>query len=147
MNHAFDILQMLSQIVAVLAILCSLGYLLYSRLHLRGRGLFPRARPTVRELMLWSLDFDTSCAQIQKAYDWEIAQWSNMANATLAAMFGFLTPAVIELFKKSIQLAGFGLTIILGAIVFVTTYIACRLKIERLRSHFLATYSLLVRLK
>jgi hypothetical protein len=55
---------------------------------------------TVGNILTWVRDISTSSSQLQKRYDWEIAQWSSFATAVLSATLGFISAAVIETLKK-----------------------------------------------
>jgi len=86
--------------------------------------------PTVYDVLTWADDVNLSIAQVQKAYDWRIAQRAAFANAVLTAIFAFLSSAVIETYKETV--------------VYFGIYLFFRWEIRRLRQEFLALYTLLL---
>jgi ABC-type transport system involved in cytochrome c biogenesis permease subunit len=100
--------------------------------------------PTVHDVITWADNVELSTAQIQKAYDWRIAQWATFANAILTAIFGFLSSALIEAYKETLKLPHFWSVVGAGTLAYACIYGFCRFRIARLQQEFLALYTLLL---
>jgi hypothetical protein len=100
--------------------------------------------PTVRDLVVWADDVGLSSGQLQKAYEWRIAQWSALSTAILTAVFFLIATALVELYKQTLRLPHFGLWVGPGVVGYGCSYIFCRWRIQRLRQEFLALYTLLL---
>jgi hypothetical protein len=109
------------------------------------RGIYPR----YSELALWLRDFPTSAAQIQKTYDWRIAQWSALGTAVLTTSLGFLSGAALELIKNpALWHTTDELRILsLGFCSSITLYLLVQLRIARLRRTFETIYTIMCVLK
>jgi hypothetical protein len=94
------------------------------------------------DLFVWSRDLTTSASQIQKSYDWQIAQWSSFGTAVLTATLGF----VLEVWKGTQLAEGKDkyIVIALGLISSLALYAVCQLRIKILRARFVRLYSALV---
>lgn len=103
--------------------------------------------PTIFDLVRWADDVPLSAGQIQKAYDWRITQWAALGNAILAAVFAFLSSAIIESYKQSLKLPHFWLLVGGATLLYVSCYAFCRFRIIRLRQEFLALYTFLLVIK
>lgn len=101
-------------------------------------------KPTVGDVVIWADDVALSSGQMQKAYDWRIAQWATLSNAILTAIFVLIGSALVEIYKRSLQLPHFGWLAGGTVAVYVLCYGFCRWKIRRLRQEFLALYTLLL---
>jgi hypothetical protein len=99
--------------------------------------------PTVHEIVVWVDDVALSISQIQKSYDWSIAQWATLGNAILTAVFVLIATGLVETFKKTLQLPHFWSLVSGIALLYLASYAFCRLRIERLRREFLVLYTLL----
>ncbi|PYV70491.1 MAG: hypothetical protein DMG97_19155 [Acidobacteria bacterium] len=100
--------------------------------------------PTVYDVLTWADDVNLSIAQVQKAYDWRIAQRAAFANAVLTAIFAFLSSAVIETYKETLRIPHFWTLVAIGTVVYFGIYLFFRWEIRRLRQEFLALYTLLL---
>lgn len=100
---------------------------------------------TFGDILSWSQELNISIAQLQKAYDWRIAQWSSAATAFLSATFAFISATVIETFKNPNILSSPDAVIIvmLGSFASIAIYGVCQYQIRRLRREFVRLYSLL----
>jgi hypothetical protein len=103
--------------------------------------------PTIRDLVIWADNVELSSNQLQKAYDWRIAQWATFGNVVLTAIFGLLSSAVIETFKATIILPDFWSEIGAATLAYSLIYAFCRLRIVTLRQEFMALYTLLEEIK
>lgn len=92
---------------------------------------------------MWVDDVALSTGQIQKAYDWSIAQWSTLGNAILTAVFFLIATGLVETYKKTLQLPHFWSWVGGIATLYLASYAFCRLRIHRLRCEFLELYTLL----
>jgi hypothetical protein len=102
------------------------------------------ADPTVRDLLIWAADPSESAEQLQKAYDWRVAQWSALANTIATAVLGLFTSAFVESYKGTVAVPGFWEQLGYASMLFALSYLFCRLKIHILRKEFLALYTLLL---
>jgi hypothetical protein len=98
------------------------------------------------DLFVWSRDLTTSASQIQKSYDWQIAQWSSFGTAVLTATLGFISAIVLEVWKGTQLAEGKDkyIVIALGLISSLALYAVCQLRIKILRARFVRLYSALV---
>lgn len=100
---------------------------------------------SIRDIFLWARQFSMSNPQLQKAFDWHIAQWSGVATAVLAATLAFVSSVVIEKIKNprlvftgaEVLLIGLGVASSLGVFAFA------HYKIVSLRRRFLRLHSIL----
>lgn len=125
-------------------------------IYLVTRGLWRKALPfprhadvTVGDVLRWSQELATSSSQIQKAYEWEIAQWSGFATVVLTATLGFLSATVLEVLKNpSLLLTREAVSLVgLGVVASLALYGLAQYQIDRLRREFVRLYSLLIILK
>ena len=103
--------------------------------------------PTIQDIASWVADVALSSGQLQKAYDWQIAQWSGLANAIVVSTLALLSSALIESFKDTLRYPHFWSVVVAGTLAYVCIYVLCRLRIHRLRQEFLALYTLLMEIK
>jgi hypothetical protein len=95
-------------------------------------------------MLLWSKDMPNSIAQIQKSYDWTIAQWSGIATATLTAILTLLAGAAVEALKGTVVAATpLIVTVIVGVLLFSGGFAMCNYEITMLKNEFLTLYGLL----
>lgn len=99
---------------------------------------------SVADIVNMSGELSTSASQVQKAYDWTISQWSSFANAVLAAMLGFISTCVVELYKGSFKKPHISIAMAAGIGVSLSLYIRCQIKINELRNDFIYFYKLLL---
>jgi hypothetical protein len=104
---------------------------------------FSAAAFSVEDLLNWSEDVAASATQLQKAYDWRINQWSNLANALLAATLAFISTCVVEVYKESFKKPHLSLAVFFGITFSLGLCLWCQIRITRLRNEFVALYSLL----
>ncbi len=124
-----------------------LGYLpLFIAMEFAALYLFWRRRNTpagsdftLGDLVVWAEDLEVAAAQIQKAYEWRIAQWSSFGNAVLTGILAFLSAAAIEAFKGSIN-QGCVLAVGAGTFSAFCLYLISQARMNRLRREFLAIY-------
>jgi lipopolysaccharide export LptBFGC system permease protein LptF len=114
---------------------------------IRATMLGAKMEPSIDQIIRWSLAFENASAQIQKAYDWRIAQWSAMATAILTAILAILSSTFLEYYKKTALAPHWGLWLSADIAVFLCAYTFCRYEIDRLRREFLALYTLLLVIK
>ena len=100
--------------------------------------------PTIHDVVIWADDVTLSSGQIQKAYDWRIAQWGTLANAVLTAVFFLMASALIETYKETLKLPHFWVWVTFATFIYGCIYALCRFRIKRLRQEFLALYTLLL---
>jgi len=98
---------------------------------------------------LWSKDHATSSAQVQKLYDWHIAQWSGFGTAVLTATVGFISAVGLETLKTPTIWDKRGTTalVAIGLASSIVLYALTQLRIQRLREVFRDLYSLMCNLK
>jgi hypothetical protein len=99
--------------------------------------------PTVHDLVVWMDDVALSAGQIQKAYDWRVAQWSTLSNAILTAIFFLVTTGLVETYKQTLKLRYFWAWVGAAVLIYGSSYLFCRLRIRKLQREFLALYTLL----
>ena len=106
------------------------------------------SRMTFGEIVRLARDVPLSTAQLQKAYDWEISQWSDFGKAILGASLAFLSGVALETLKQSPTLSS-DQTLLLssGLAASLFLYAVCYEKTKRLRVEFLQLYRLLLLLK
>jgi hypothetical protein len=121
-----------------------LAYLLYL-CFLASRGQLRNPPIRVIDLLLWSQEPATSVGQIQKAYDWHIAQWSAFGTAVLTAILGFISAVILEVWKGTKIAVPRDIYIVtaLGIISSIALYAFSQYRIQRLRTQFLRLYSAL----
>ena len=100
--------------------------------------------PTVRDIVLWVDDVTLSSGQVQKTYDWRIAQWGALSNAILTAVFFLLATSLVETYKQTLKLPHFWWWVGGVSFLYGCSYLFCRWRIRRLRQEFLALYTLLL---
>lgn len=103
--------------------------------------------PTIDQIIRWALEFENASGQIQKAYDWNIAQWSAMATAFLTGLLAVSSNTLLEYYKKTALAPYWKILLGLNVFVYLCAYVLCRVKIRRLRREFLALYTLLLAVK
>jgi len=108
-----------------------------------------RRYPQHGEIALWSKDHATSSAQVQKLYDWHIAQWSGFGTAVLTATVGFISAVGLETLKTPTIWDKRGTTalVAIGLASSIVLYALTQLRIQRLREVFRDLYSLMCNLK
>ena len=148
MDRLYIAIRANSHVLNVLEIaLASVGLLYLSYLiFLASRGELRNPPVRVIDLLVWSQELATSAGQMQKAYEWQIAQWSAFGTAVLAATLGFISAAILEVWKGT-QIGGargIYIVIALGVISSVALYAVCQYRIQMLRAQFLRLYSALV---
>jgi hypothetical protein len=99
--------------------------------------------PSNHEIVVWVDEVAVSIGQIQKSYDWSIAQWATLGNAILTAVFVLIATGLVETYKKTLQLPHFWSWVAGIAMLYLASYAFCRFRIERLRREFLELYTLL----
>ncbi len=114
---------------------------------IRATRLRAKMEPSIDQVIRWSLAFENASGQIQKAYDWRIAQWSAMATAILTAILAILSGTFLEYHKRATLSPHWGLWLCAAIVVYLSAYTFCRLEIDRLRREFLALYTLLLAIK
>ena len=125
-------------VLAGYAVAFVLGYPLFRR---RNRP--PTLELTLGDLVAWSTELETAAQQVQKAYDWRIAQWSAFGNAVLTATLAFVSAAAVEAFKGTIGTHSLG-AVAFGTFSSLLLYWISQLRVTRLRREFLALYGILV---
>jgi len=115
-------------------------------IHLIIRALAPLYISAV-DLFMFLKDLSVSMNQLQKNYDWNISQWSTLANAVLTAMLSIVATCVVEYFKGSIPRPQVAIVAAAAIAVSFPLYVKCQSEIARLRSEFEGLHSLLMFLK
>jgi hypothetical protein len=105
--------------------------------------------PQHGEIALWSKDHATSSAQVQKLYDWHIAQWSGSGTVVLTATVGFISAVTLETLKTPTiwDKRGTAGLVAIGLTSSTVLYLLIQLRIQRLREVFRDLYSLMCNLK
>jgi hypothetical protein len=98
---------------------------------------------TVGDLLNFTEDVATSAGQLQKAYDWNISQWSTLGNTLLTATLAFISTCVVELYKESFKRPDLSVVMLAGALISIGLYLKCQLEIHKLKSEFVYFYSIL----
>jgi hypothetical protein len=110
---------------------------------------FRLQRPTLLDIILWSEDVSISAPQIQKTYDWTIAQWSGIATAALTATLGFLSTVVVETLKgttlTSAPVFMGAVAIGVGSSVAISAF--CHFQMNALNNDFATLYDVLTFLR
>jgi len=100
--------------------------------------------PTVYDIVVWADDVGLSSGQVQKAYDWRIAQWGALSNAILTAVFFLFASGLIETYKQTLKLPHFWSWVGSALCLYGLCYVFCRWRIRQLRREFLTLYTLLL---
>jgi hypothetical protein len=101
---------------------------------------------TFDDLLDWADEIETSAEQLQKGYDWRIAQWSAFASAVLTAMLAFLSACVVELFKGTMLWRHVAAIMMGGTAASIGLYLVSQVRIAKLRKEFLDQYTLVAHL-
>ena len=101
------------------------------------------------DVILWSEHIPTSAAQVQKSYDWTIAQWSGIAAAALTAILGLLSATIVEMLKGTLVVGRGRLFVAVGAGVSSLLAVCglCQYEITQLNNDFLTLYAVLALLR
>ena len=98
------------------------------------------------DVLDWAEEIGTSANQLQKAYDWEISQWSTLGNAVLAALLAFLSACTLEIMKQTLKSSHVAAIMIAGVATSIALYVICRVRIAKLKNEFLLLYTLVAHL-
>jgi len=98
------------------------------------------------DVLDWAEEISTSANQLQKAYDWEINQWSTFGNAILAATLAFISACTLEIMKQTLKSSHVAAIMIAGVVTSIALYVTCRVRIAKLRNEFLLLYTLVAHL-
>lgn len=126
-------------------------------------------KPTLLDILIWADNPTLSATQLQKSYDWTIAQWSAFATAILTAVLGFISAVIVDMLKgpsvsvsatsgtsttgaspstatggtSSVTAAGLSRGVIIaGVLAFVALYAFDQFQISRLNAQFIELFSL-----
>jgi hypothetical protein len=102
--------------------------------------------PAVSDIVMWVDDVTMSSAQLQKAYDWRIAQWATLSNTILTAVFFLLATALVETYKETFKRPHLWWWVVGISLTYLCSYLFCRWKIRQLGREFLGLYTLLLEL-
>lgn len=102
--------------------------------------------PTIRDIVTWVDDVTLSAGQVQKAYDWRVAQWATFSNAILTAIFALIATALIDTYQETIKRPHLWWWVGAVSLIYFCSYLFCRWRIRELRREFLALYTLLLEL-
>jgi hypothetical protein len=86
-------------------------------------------------------DLPTSAGQLQKAYDWNISQWSNFGTTLLTGTLGFITTCLVAFYKGEIK--HLTITMLVGVAAALCLYLKSQIEINKLKNQFMYWYSLL----
>jgi hypothetical protein len=95
-------------------------------------------------LIAFLKDLPTSAAQLQKAYDWNIAQWSNFGTTLLTATLGFISACLVALYKGEIR--HLTIAMLAGIAAALCLYLKSQIEINKLKNQFVCVYSFLAKL-
>jgi len=105
--------------------------------------------PHYFDLAVWSRDHPTSSSQIQKTYEWHIAQWAGFGTAVLTGAVGFISAVTLETLKTPTlwDQRGTRALVVCGIASSLLLYFLTQVRITRLRRLFNGLYSLMCAVK
>ena len=114
-----------------------------------GSGFRTGPQITLGDILTWASDSPVAAAQLQKAFDWQIAQWSAFASTVLTATLGFVATVIVENLKGTLSAMDSRQSLIIagGVSASLALYAFCHYRIGSLRRNFVELYTLLAHLK
>jgi hypothetical protein len=104
---------------------------------------------SIRTIVRWGRSVDAAIAQITKAYEWRIQQWTSCGTAILTAALGFISAVAVSSFKEELRMNSWIVASIvsLALLASLCSYAICQQRITRLKDEYLRLYSLLLFIK
>lgn len=100
---------------------------------------------SVLDLMIWSVDVDSSMDQLRAAYEWHIDQWVDLGRIILTAALGFVSALAVGWLKNEIKL-DHAIVVTVVAVGLTGSFLVfayCQRTVQRLRHEFMAIYTIL----